>query len=81
MLDFIARVIGGALYIFVTVAVMCAVFGVIQAVYLYKMDDKDYGKCDACFFKHHKIIQNKHGQYTCKYCGKTKLSLDLEAKK
>ena len=37
---------------------------------------KDYGKCG--FFRHHKVEQNKNGQYTCKYCGKTKLTLEKE---
>ena len=39
-----------------------------------KEKPKNYGKCG--FFRNHKIIKNKNGQYTCKYCGKTKLTLD-----
>lgn len=37
---------------------------------------KDYGKCGL--IRHHKIIQNKHGQFCCKYCGKTLLTLEKE---
>lgn len=37
---------------------------------------KDYGKCG--FFRHHKVEPNKNGQYTCKYCGKTKFTLEKE---
>lgn len=37
---------------------------------------KDYGKCGL--FRHHKVIQNKHSQYCCKYCGKTLLTLEKE---
>ena len=38
--------------------------------------EKDYGKCGI--IRHHKVTKNKNGQFTCKYCGKTKFTLEKE---
>ena len=75
MMNFIIWCIRIAFYAIIVTVVTIAAYGVIEACRA-EHNPKDYGKCG--FIRHHKVIKNKNGQYVCKYCGRTKLSLDKE---
>ncbi len=75
MMNFITWCIRIAFYAVIAVVLAIIVYGVIET-YCAERNPKDYGRCG--FIRHHKVIKNKNGQYACKYCGRTKLSLDKE---
>lgn len=76
-MNFIIWCIRIAFYTVIVAVFVIMAYGVIEACCAERNSNpKDYGKCG--FMRHHKVVKNKNGQYTCKYCGRTKLSLDKE---
>ena len=78
MMNFLSLLGTILFYGVITAIVASAIYAVIFAI-VDSRNDQPYGMCG--FIRRHKVARNKNGQYTCKYCGRTKFSLDKELSK